>query len=152
LQNAGPVAWLLLFALITIWTARRWRFGLRFQAAAFMALVLAQGGMAAVEACSSCREHCTLHGRDLAFAKEFLRTRQTPVTPTIYSCLGRLDLVWLDLHAKSYFDWWQMGGVMYQRTLAVEGQRRALVVGPFEIDRFRILGQVPEDKRELMNR
>ena len=57
--------------------------------------------------------------------------------PTVYCNLGCLDYVWLDLHSKSYFDWWQAGNFMFRREMAMEGRRRAALVGPCEIAHYR---------------
>jgi hypothetical protein len=57
--------------------------------------------------------------------------------PTVYCNLGCLDYVWLDLRAQCYLDWWQAGNYMFRRDMALEGQRRARLVGPCEIAHFR---------------
>jgi hypothetical protein len=150
--NVGPIPWLALFALSLVWLARRTDFARSFQGTALALMLLVQGSLAVLWAAPLVRENCTCHGRDIRFVQDFLRKNNAPATPTIYSCLGRLDLVWLDLHAKCYFDWWQMGGVMFQRQMALEGQRRALVVGPFELDRFREAGDVSEITRMQASR
>lgn len=84
------------------------------------------------------QEHCTQYRADLYKMRAFLdqQRRPTQPLPTVYSNLGCLDYVWVDLHAKSYFDWWQAGGFMFRREMAVEGQRRACLVAPFEMARF----------------
>jgi hypothetical protein len=58
------------------------------------------------------------------------------MTPTIYAYWGRIDHVWIDLRAKSYFNHEQIVGVLFNRGTAEEGRRRALVVRPFELDRL----------------
>src|SRR5205814_2552908 len=142
ITNLGPVAWLASFAVVVTYAARRSRFALGCSAAAIAMTLLAQGGMAVALASSSWRENHTRYGKDIRFVHDFLEGHGGAARPSVYSCLGRLDLVWLDLGARCYFDWWQMGGVMYDRTMALEGQRRALIVGPFELDRFREAGDV----------
>jgi hypothetical protein len=85
------------------------------------------------------REHCTRYRKDLRDIREVIHRqgdRSRPL-PTVYSNVGCLDYVWLDLHAKSYFDWWQAGGFMFRREMAMEGQRRACLVAAFEIERCR---------------
>jgi hypothetical protein len=161
LGSVGPVTWVLLFALFVAWAARRLDFGRGFQGATLALVLLVQSAMALLQAVPFFRENCTRYGKDIHFVQEFLRHGQgggkgaggrQPSLPTIYSCLGQLDLVWLDLHAKSYFDWWQLSGVMFGRETAVEGQRRALLVGPFEVNRFREIGVVPAITRKNVSR
>lgn len=84
-------------------------------------------------------EHCTRYRGDLHRVRADLQAEGGPAAalPTVYCNLGCLDYVWLELHAKSYFDWWQAGGFMFRRDMAVEGQRRACLVAAFEVERFR---------------
>jgi hypothetical protein len=152
IENIGPITWLVVFALFAAWAARRTQFARGFQGVMIAVVLVTQGAMALLPTSSSFRENYTRYGRDIRFVQEFLRQRQAPAVPTIYSCLGRPDLVWLDLHAQSYFDWWQLSGVMFQRQTALEGQRRALAVGPFELNRFRELGAVQEITRRQVSR
>lgn len=142
-EHIGPISWLLLFALFVNWAARRSSFGRGFQAAMLGVFLFVQGGTAALLASTFYHDHCTCHGQDIRFVQEFLRRQNVPHMPTIYSSLGRVDLIWLDLRAKCWFDWWQMGGVMFQRQMAIEGHRRALIVGPFEVQRFREREGIP---------
>ncbi len=148
----GPIPWLLLFAVFAVQASRHSCLDRRFRHALLTITLLVQSAVAGLLAAPSFRENYTRYGKDMRFAQEFLKGRHGAAVPTIYSCLGRLDLVWLDLHAKSYFDWWQMSGVMFDRQLALEAQRRALVVGPFELDRFRVVGDVPEITRMQASR
>src|SRR5262249_50073705 len=85
------------------------------------------------------RRNHTRHLPDIAFARDHVQRGRGRAAglPTVYSPYGRIEFVWLELPAKCYFDWWQAGGVMFNRQTAIEGQRRALVVAPFEICRFR---------------
>jgi hypothetical protein len=84
---------------------------------------------------------------DILFVREFLDEQPARSgKPTIYSAYGRVDYVWLELGADSYFDTWQMSGLMFRRASSVEGQRRAVVVGPFEIQRFREMGDLASDR------
>jgi hypothetical protein len=84
-------------------------------------------------------QQCTLYRADLRTVHEIVHRERGPgrTLPTIYCNLGCVDYVWLDLHSQSYFDWWQGGNFMFRRKMALEGQRRARVVGPFEVARFR---------------
>jgi hypothetical protein len=87
------------------------------------------------------REHGTRHLRDVVFVRDYLQQRRAGQTrlPSVSSVFGKVEYVWLEMKANSYFDWWQAGGFMFDRQTAVEGQRRALVVAPFELERFREL-------------
>lgn len=85
------------------------------------------------------REHCTRYRADLRALRDYLhegRAESAPL-PTVYCNLGYLDYVWLDLHAKCYFDWWPVGNFMFCREMAMEGKRRAHLAGPFELAHFR---------------
>ncbi len=84
-------------------------------------------------------EHCTRYRADLHRMRARMQAERDPAAPlpTVYCNLGCLDYVWLDLHSKSYFDWWQAGGFMFRREMAIEGQRRACLVASFEVERFR---------------
>jgi hypothetical protein len=84
-------------------------------------------------------EHCTRYRADLQRMRAELHAERDPAAqlPTVYCNLGCLDYVWLDLRSKSYFDWWQAGGFMFRREMALEGQRRACLVAAFEVERFR---------------
>src|SRR5690606_8017423 len=81
----------------------------------------------------------TRHEGDLRKIAEYLE-KSRPIDqprPTIYCALGRIDYVWVDLRCKSYFDWAQIVGCLFNRDNAEEGRRRALTVRAFELDRFR---------------
>jgi hypothetical protein len=85
------------------------------------------------------QERCTRYRADLRVVHEIIARDRPASQPlaTVYCNLGCLDYVWLNLHSNSYFDWWQTGNYMFRREMAVEGQRRARLVGPFEIARYR---------------
>jgi len=83
------------------------------------------------------RERATPHGADLAFARQTIDANREERPITVYSNLGRLNYVWLDLGARSYFDWFQTAGVLFNRGTAVEALSRAEVVGPFEMARLK---------------
>ena len=57
--------------------------------------------------------------------------------PTVYWSQSRLDSVWVNLKAKSYFACQQVAGNMFNRGTAIEGQRRADLVRNFELTAFR---------------
>lgn len=81
----------------------------------------------------------TRHGADIAFAHEVIAksSRDPRRVPTVYSSLGRAEMVWLDLHATSYFDPVQTAGVMFNRNTAFELRRRIDLVRKFEMERLR---------------
>jgi hypothetical protein len=85
------------------------------------------------------RDHCTKYRGDLHEVRLAITAERgtTQPLPTVYSNLGCLEYVWLDLHAKSYFDWWQAGNFMFRREMAMEGQRRACLVAAFEVQKYR---------------
>lgn len=85
------------------------------------------------------RERCTEYRADIQQARAVLtksRDADAPL-PTVYCNLACLDYVWIDLHAKSYFDWWQAGNYMFRREMAMEGKRRAALVGPAALAGYR---------------
>jgi hypothetical protein len=85
------------------------------------------------------QRHHTRYMPDVAFVRDYLNDmrRGGDGMPTIYSDLGHVEYVWLDWHAHCYFDWRQSSGFIFERATAIEGERRARCVGPFEIARFR---------------
>ncbi|HZZ82432.1 MAG TPA: hypothetical protein VFE62_28290, partial [Gemmataceae bacterium] len=108
----------------------------------FASLVLALGIPTlyfALDANVQTRSLLTRHGADIAFARNVMADRQHNghKLPTVYSSLGRVEYVWLDLHAVSYFDVVQTAGVMFNRKTALELQRRIDVVAAFEMSRLR---------------
>ena len=137
LKNAGPVAMLLAVA----WLAVRCG-GLLSRRAIWLtgaACVGVQAFAFALPETDFYRRHCTRFRSDLQEIHAILHKDRDPSAPlpTVYSNIGCLDYIWLDLHAKSYFDWWQAGNFMFRRDMAIEGQRRACLVAAFELERFR---------------
>ena len=87
------------------------------------------------------REHSDRYRADLNTVRAMIHRDRTPGSaggglPTVYSNLGCLDYVWLDLRAQCYFDWWQAGNYMFRRDMAMEGRRRAQLVAPFALNRY----------------
>ena len=100
-------------------------------------------------------ERCTHYRGDLRTVHEMLHRNRAPTEPlpTVYCNLGCLDYVWLELHSKSYFDWWQAGNYMFRREMAMEGRRRARLVGPCEIAHYRRFeDQLPAGFKDLVAR
>ena len=85
------------------------------------------------------RENGCCYLPDIQYARDYLQNRQTHGSklPTVYSAYGKIEYVWLEFKTDNYFDWWEAGGFVFQRKMAMEGQRRALVIAPFELSRFR---------------
>lgn len=88
-------------------------------------------GFFATENSEAFRRDHTCFGSDIAFVREFVARRGEH--PTIYSAFGRPHLVWIDARANSYFDIIQTAGVMFNRRTAQEIDRRAELVGKFEM-------------------
>lgn len=135
--NLGPITILLVcaWALVCVGTEWRRRSGW-WIAAGCLGL---QAFFFAFPETDFYAEHCTRYRADLHRMRARLHAERDPSAPlpTVYCNLGCLDYVWIDLHSKSYFDWWQAGGFMFRREMALEGQRRACLVAPFEVERFR---------------
>lgn len=60
---------------------------------------------------------------------------------TVFSDNQRVELIWFELQANCYFDWWQTGGFTFQRQTAMEGERRARLAGPFVVQHYRPFGR-----------
>lgn len=91
------------------------------------------------------QEHDNGDLADILFTRSFLQQHsERGGRPTIYSPYGKVEYVWLELHANSYFDVLQTAGFMFQRQTALEGQRRAPLVRPFEVKHLRELLFVPQ--------
>lgn len=141
LANLGFMTWIIVVAGSLLMLCGG---GLRLQTVGLLAL----GVCLAAQTCSFAlpqtefvREHGTRHLRDVVFVRDYLQQNRGQQTrlPSVYSIFGKVEYVWLEMKANSYFDWWQAGGFMFDRQTAVEGQRRALLVAPFELERFREL-------------
>lgn len=152
-EHLGPMVWVLLGltlgGLLCTRTRRRWAMACLAVAGAWQLVFFL------VPNEESYRQAGTRHQGDLDRLATFLPPRGDPAAspPTLYCSLGRVDFVWLDLRAKSWWDWAQVVGCLFQRGNAVEGQRRALVVRSFELDRYREQGRfVPEVRRRSLTR
>lgn len=138
LGNVGPVLWLLgiTWLLVRLCEAGRLERSLRW-ACPMLALAL-QLPAFALPCIPAYRAAYTRDGADLVFVRDYLAGQRRPGrAPTVYCNLGRVDRVWIDLHAQSYFDGLQLAGVMFQRRTALEGRRRARLVSAFEFERLR---------------
>jgi hypothetical protein len=92
----------------------------------------------ALDANADARNRFTRYGADISFARDAIdqRKRESTRVPKVYSSLGRVEFVWLDLHATSYYDGVQTAGVMFNRQTATEMHRRIALVRKFEMDRL----------------
>ena len=71
------------------------------------------------------------------FVAEFLKDKRASHPPQVYSNLRRLEILWVDWRAQSYYDVSQTAGFLFTRQSTLEGMRRAPLVGPFEVDYIR---------------
>jgi hypothetical protein len=71
------------------------------------------------------------------FVAEFLKDKRASHPPQVYSNLRRLEVIWVDWRAQSYYDVSQTAGFLFTRESTMEGIRRAPLVGPFEVDYVR---------------
>ena len=71
----------------------------------------------------------------------------------IYCPTGEIGDIWFTAHARCYFDQYQLAGNLFHRETAVEGRRRAALVGRFERQRFEQAGPfLPEAFRRKLDR
>lgn len=115
--------------------------GRRFAPAVVIGCIAVAGvWFSALEFVPRTAEYRTTWGRfrgDGDFIRETLSQQPLDHPATIYSDLGRLDLIWTEWNARSYYDWHQTGGFVFSRDSAMEGMRRASRVCPFELSRVR---------------
>lgn len=71
---------------------------------------------------------------ELQYVEDFLKERRQEEgrSLAIYCNYGRLYQYWVEWGTRSYYDCFQLAGFVFNRETAVEGQRRAKIVGPFE--------------------
>ncbi len=136
LLNVGPIVLVAGVCWLLVRMPRRWSLGFAALAAACLGV---QTLFFAFPQTDFYAQHCTQYRADLRSVHDLVHRDRTPgqPLPTVYCNLACLDYVWLDLHAQSYFDWWQAGNFMFRREMAMEGRRRARLVGPFEIAHYR---------------
>ena len=77
------------------------------------------------------------HRPGIDFVAEFLKENRGSHTPQVYSNLRRVEVVWVDWRAQSYFDVNQSAGFLFTREATMEGLRRVPLAGPFEVDYVR---------------
>jgi len=71
---------------------------------------------------------------ELRFVDRFLNQhRAESATPIcVYSDFGKLGQYWVEWRTRSFYDSFQLAGMVFHRETAVEGKRRATIVAPFE--------------------
>ena len=99
-------------------------------------------GIAAVAAWTACYVPTTIFDSagylqfesDIRFVGNYLK-RHERGHPTVYWPNERLDMVWVDLGARSYIHPYQMAGIVFSNPMSHEAARRIERVGPFEYHR-----------------
>ena len=99
-------------------------------------------GVAAVAAWTACYVPTTIYDSagyvqfesDIRFVGDYLKQHERR-HPTVYWPNERLDMVWVDLEARSYSHAYQTAGIVFSEPMAHEAARRAGLVGPFEFHR-----------------
>lgn len=82
-------------------------------------------------------EHLTRFGRERYLIADYLAQHPTQgKTPTIYWPCGRLEITWTELKVNSYFDLFQVAGMLFNSGTAWEAERRLQIVRKFEMERF----------------
>jgi hypothetical protein len=138
--NLGPVVILMLFVLaVRRLRGHDWLTARRLAGGCLVIALAAHSALFAANTLPSYRAHATRYGADLAQVREYLARHRAPgaAPPTVYCSLGYVNYLWVDCRSKSYFDWNQIVGVMFQRQTALESRRRALLVRAFEMARVR---------------
>lgn len=143
----SPIFWLAALCLgLGFWKtpnfpAVRW-------AGAAIAL-LAPIALFAAEADPGIRRDHTRHGSDAEFVRDFIHRHDGTAArhPAIYWQPTRIDLVWTDVKATSYFSILQTAGVMFNRQTAHEIDRRIARVARFEMARQRELKILLDDDK-----
>jgi hypothetical protein len=132
----GPLVWLLI-SLVLLERVRR-SFGLEIKTR----LLLAVGFLTVqvlpflLTRTSFYQWHWRPHGQDIQFVADFLnqQARQEKHPFHLYWSNGHFDVIWLQLRATSYFSQHhQLQSASFNRGTAMEGKRRAGVVGRFEL-------------------
>jgi hypothetical protein len=145
----GPIFVIVALCLSSVWLAAQNPAALRW--AALSVAAISPIGLFAAEHSAAIRERCTRHGSDIAFVRAFLDERRDNAAriPAVYSSIDRTDLIWIDLHATSYFGIIQTAGVMFNQRTADEIERRALLVNRFEMYRERQSGPFMNDGKRI---
>jgi len=129
LDIGSPILWLVGMTILASWQPLDVR-ALRWSALA--TALLAPIVFFLPEGSSDYRREHTRLGADMAFVREIVE-HGSITHPTIYAPFNRPDLLWIDVGANSYFDILQTAGILFQRDTAIEVERRAPLVGKFEM-------------------
>jgi hypothetical protein len=138
LTSVGPVAWMGIALTLIVWL-RRWAgAGGRFAGACLGVFLAVQLGLFLLPQTEHYRANLRHFDEDARFVARFLRERrgESAPVPTVFWPIGQIDTLWIDLRVKSYYDRFQVQGVMFSRDTALEGRRRALLVRHFEGERL----------------
>jgi len=132
----GPLVWLL-FSLMLLERLRR-SLGLETKTRALLVVcfLAMQVLPFLLTRTSYYQRHWRPHGQDIQFVAQFLKQqgRQEKRPFHLYWSNGSFDVIWLQLRATSYFaQHHQMQAAMFNRETAMEGKRRAGIVGRFEL-------------------
>jgi hypothetical protein len=102
-------------------------------------IVLALGTALWQTAFFSARHVALIDGyrNDVRLVTDYLQAHRGDRPITVYSNLCQLERVWIEWQARSYYDPCQTAGVCFARGTAIEANRRAPLVGPFELARLR---------------
>jgi hypothetical protein len=124
---------LLAAVALAAWLLSRLGPGRRFQLACVGLWLGYQAAIAAVPEAAWYRRHFTAGQPPRDFVADFVheRARDLGRTPTVYWPTDLRD-IWLLADARSFFSSVQLSGCGFNRGTALEGKRRALLVGPFE--------------------
>jgi hypothetical protein len=152
LTTLGPAVWMLVGLSTARAVARRLGTGALAMGVCAGAALAVQLATFAVPRSDLYRTGFSKYHDDTPFVADFLRRHDDGGRlPTVYWPIGRVDMLWMELGVKSYFERLQVVGVLFSRETALEGVRRARVVAGFEGERLRqeqaLLGQ---RNRELL--
>jgi hypothetical protein len=128
----GVLAWVLAAVTTAVVIHRRRPSAPALAAGALAVAVAVQATFFLLPQAESYRENYKRYHDDVAAVARFLEGK--PGRPTVYWCNSNLGTVWLDLRAHSYFQRQQIQGLLFSRDTAAEARRRALLVGPFEME------------------
>src|SRR5262249_49990186 len=97
-----------------------------------------QGALAWGQASPVYGERFSVWQRHAAFASDYLRARAAGRDrPLSVYWIADLRYLWFEARVHSYFNTVQLSGCVYNRGTALEGRRRADLVGPFEVEELR---------------
>ena len=145
----SPVFWVVGFCAAVAFLKSPLSFRAVRWAGAAIAVLMPIALFAADTAPSIRREH-TVHGGDAEFVHGFIHRgdERQPHRPAVYWQMGRIDLVWTDVQATSYFSILQTAGVMFNRQTAMEIERRIALVAKFEMAHQRKLAILYDDDKK----